>query len=446
MRKKINIIFLALLIGNQAISFDFDGGQLANQASNISGGASNINSTIHNITSGLNFANGIGFDNFNLNGFSTSFGANCDLPRPSANLDICDILQRSTGFDIFGHLSRTINIGKCHATFGAGLGDGLNDMFRNLCGVGRQHAEISWSTHEVNMEKLLEAKALDRTAKPIEVVTNDDKRVKLKTVTYKNGQTTQSLFGKNGILTHKAISAGRVPTNLRTAYARDDVVTYDAYLDTAKTYQPDDPSKQLDVKIGVPETYIEYEAKKQAVILEEETLVPSRKDYESKLRDEIKQLKDEHNFGTLNGSTSTAMLQDYKQKIEAIINDLVSLETEEDANGEDTPKTEYGKYIKGLRQYERGKFIFKQRVYRRTHDTVVQPSNKKVRIQPVQNQMKYASKIMLQQAKEIDDEVRFNEMFEKKKNDILDFTIKIFYETLNYRPEIAQKEIEELLQ
>jgi len=446
MKKKITIVLLLLLVETQAMSFNFDGGNLVNSAKDISKKAKNIKSKVDEYKQKyLNLTNGIGFDNFDLNGFNTSFSASCDLPKPSANFDICDMIQKSTGFDIFGQLSKTISIGKCKASLSTGLGDELNDMFRNMCDVGRQNPEVSWSVHEVNMEKLLEEKAYNKVSKPAEVTTEYGEKIKMKTTSYKNGQTTQSLFGQNGILTHKAISLGKVPTAMRQAYARDDVAVYDAYLNAAKTYKTSDRSKQLDLSIGVPKTYIEYEAKKQALILEYETLVPSRRDYEGKVRKEINELKQKYNFSTLDGDSSSAMLQDYNQKLQKISTDLLSLDTKKDKNGLDTPKTEYGKYIKGLRQYERIKFLFKEDEYRRTHKTIVQPSRQKVMIQPQQNQIKYASRIMMQQRREINDEIKFNEMFEKKKNYVADFTIKIFYESLKYRPEIAQKEIEELL-
>jgi hypothetical protein len=445
-RLKTTTLALSLLVGAQVQAFDFDSGSLTSKAKGYSSSIDGASSKISGFKDKYSqYSSGLGFEDFDVNGVNTGFSLECDLPKPSANLDVCKILKDNTGIDIFGQLSRNFNIAGCKGSFGLGAGDELKKLMKSLCNLGQQDAEVSWNVHKIDMEKLLEAEANKKTADKPKVIKDGETEVTLTVVKHSNGQTTETLYKKGGTIAHDTISKGAVPPALRKAYATDDVVTYEAYERTAKMAGSKNGKVNLKTDSRPPETYLQYLSAKQAMIVDNMSLKPSRRVYEGNIREEIVRLKNKHGYNRLSGSSSSALKADNGRKVKAMAKELLTINVAK-KNGKDIKSTtEYAKAIKGLVEYETKLFGLEKDTYNRTHSVIVQPSRQKVLLQARKNQARYSDRIVMQLRREIYEEVEFNNKLDVKKEELTRFTRRLFYESLDYKPEIAQKELEELL-
>jgi len=404
-----------------------------------------INGYIDDYTS---LTNGFSIDSFNIAGLNLGFSAECNLPEPSASFDVCDMFKNKTGIDLFGQLEKNLNLGACKGSFSLGADDDMKDLMKSLCSLGTKNAEVSWNIQKVQQAELADAKSLSPIAKTKKIVENGVE-LAIKNVSYPNGKTTEDLYKEGGEISHKAISRSPdIPKEFRKAYATDDIVTYSAYERTAKLAKP---SKNGDVDLkettaSAPETYLQYLSQEQAKITDLTALKPDMQSYENNIRQEIDRLIKKHNLMHLSGSTSSELRADYQQKVDKIAKDLLKVNIEK-KNGKEIPyTTEYAKAIKGITEYEEVRFMLNEENYKRKHKTIIQPSLAKVKIQPSKKQLKYADRILMQMSNEVDRKVEFNHKISREKYKLANFTRRIFFESLPYNPQIAAKELEELLQ
>ena len=415
----------------------------------------------------------------NLGGLgSVNVFLKCDIPKINLNIDtdIDNICNNKTDAasvsDFFNKLSASIHIGSC--TLSTNFQNNFNSMIKNnLC-----NNRDKLSAYTIDRIKTLETTEYEPYA-DTEINTTENNE-SFKNIHYPNGETTKSLYweddeGSPGLLSYNSISTGQVPQQLRQAYATDDPVIYEAYSNLAKIKSYSNSSEDnsededynsksgnsnsfktasnKDIIDSVPPTYLDYKADKEALINRYKTLVPTMSEYEANVRATIEALKDKYDFYNLKGSTAKELRKDYNQKLAKIINDLLSLDTnvtDKNSNATDKDSNDtrpFAHYIQGLRKLERIKYQYEIDKYKLDHpdEVVVQPSRKKVLIQPENNKVRYAYKITMQERREIYQELKFQERFNRLKDEIARFTLRILYDSLQYRPKIAQQEIKELL-
>ncbi len=462
MRNILMIVILCLLAINSSLySFDFGGAnKYIKQAENFGNKAKELKGRLNKLQDKYtNLTNGFGFDNFNLNGFNLGSNVECNLPAPSANFDVCDMIKKRTGFDFFGQLNRNFNIAGCKGKFNLGSGNGLSDAIKNMCNLGHTDVEIAWSPHDIDMNELLQSNSLKRNKKSTDV-TEDGDKYKIKSTNYKGGLNTNTLYNIDkgvGAISHTAISDGistdgiKVPIAMRSAYAKDNVAIYSAYERSVK-----DLGIKKAFKITKPtapaKTYEQYIAKEQGSILSLSGSKPTRLAYQTNIEYEITRLKKKYDFANLKGSSSSEMRFDYSKKVQEMLRDLLQINSTTSKGSNANSKLKgadihvYAKAIRDIKIYERRKFNLNRDNYIRSHHSIIQPSQGKIDIQPDSQKWKYADKMMMQYRNEVSREVAFKDKIDKIQYKLREEALEIFYDKLEYNPMIANKEIEELLQ
>ena len=201
------------------------------------------------------------------------------------------------------------------------------------------------------------------------------------------------------------------------------------------------------MKIGVPESYMEYKAKVQAGYRTHISQKPSMNTIENKLLNEIDRLKKKYDTKNLSGSSSEDMKKDYYDKKQKILDELLSATVKKGSSGEDIKDTsEYAKAIRDIENYEWGKYEHEEEKYRRKHVWIVEPSLQKVKLQPADVQDRYADAIYMQLNGEIRRKEKVFYKIENEKRKVKQLAKRLFYESLEYNPKIVQKELEELLE
>ena len=414
-------------------------GQINTQVDNTVNGA--IDSAINGGAMTLiNIAQGFG-NGFDLGFISGALNTQCDISRSVEVPSVCDFLN----FPDFNlNFNKNFNVAGCNQGIGGSVdSDRLKNMLENLCEQNIEDARRGFTLQTI--DKIFTAKRDDYSIfSEIDEVIEDGKSIFFVNTEQPNGFKINEIFSKDGLLGHNTISNGgdNIPSDLRTSYATDDVITYEAYERTSRIVEKDgNGDVNLTIEPYAPPTYLDYIAQVQAEVKNIRASKADMKALEDKFRAEITTLKASENVSTLSGATSIAMQQEYGLKYAKVLKKMMTLEVSDDSDGHN----ELAKALRALANYEWKNFEYQEEVFKRENPIIVQPSMQKVDLQQPKNRQKYADRIFMQLLGESRRKAELEFSIEKNKKIIIDLAKRIFYEEMTYNPAIAQKELQELM-
>lgn len=419
-----------------------------------SGGFSDVGAQISK--SGINIGGilegGLGYSSPDLAGLTGFLNVKCDISTTIEIPDVCaDLGFGFDGIDLGFDFSRNFNIGGCEVNMGASAGPvGLPAVAGNLCDLSIEPAQMAWDEEKVVQARFMDSYDLRKNAEAEEVVGEDGKKSSMINPTYKNGLKMSDVFKSDGAIGHNTIEKGEnIPNDLRRSFAQDDVLAYKSFERIAKLRKPSGSDSKKTVSFEreayAPPTYLDYIKKRQARYAVLIASKPTTGTIRKKIGEEIKRLKQELGVNSLSGSSSREMKQDYERKYEKLLDTLLDPNIEKDGGNDIESVSEYAKAIRDIENYEYAFFQEREDAYERDNQTIIQPSMKKVNLQPLAKREMYAERIHIQREEESRRRAEFYFELEKKKEEIYNLVKRIFYEEMEYNPLIAQKELEELL-
>lgn len=465
--KRIPLYLFVLLLSAQTL-FSFGVENIVSIGKNV--GSDYLTKNLGNLNSldlkkmgldGLNFDD---INSLNLGTFMSAFSIQCDMPSvPKIPNDICDGIDTSD-FQI----NKSFDIGVCKVTVNTG---GTTDSFNSAKSLLQDFCNRSKDTSSAVSQRINTALDLRENfdmktnVKPDDITVESDYisgTTNIKTVDAEmpNGLKESQIYDpKNGVLGFDTIykSGKKIPERLRNAFFDDDYATYRMYDRFAKNedvnkLKNEDALNKFNPTI--PKTYLEYKANITANALSIAGSFPTPYVIEKQLKRDLDRIKKE--IGTdIQGSTSIEMKANYLVLKDKIMTELFKTKIEsewtttKDGKQIQIDKPNQGalaKAIRDLEDYELTKFGGEEDIYKATHDTVVRPSQNKIETKKDKYKMAYTSKIFYQQKAETRRRAEKLREIKMKQEMLKLLAKKVFISNLEYKPEIAQKEIEEILQ
>ncbi len=460
--KKIIVIFAAscffLTVNLSAfglsdvLTFSKEGQHYAQQAEHYGSMAQNLKNKITGWENKYtNLTNGFGFDNFNFAGFNLGAHVRCNLPTPSTQFNICNELEKKTGFNFLGQLNANLNIAGCKENFSLSPGNKLTQALQDLCNLGQGAPAVSWSPHELNMQELLKGNTLKNNSKSTKVNENG-RSFSIKNTVYNKSKhvSTKTLYQtQTGTLSNSAMVKGQTAQGIKVAnaarygYIKNNYAIYSAYARSIKANGAEIAYKET--KPSTPaKTYLQYIAKMQASVMSISGSKPTELAYETNIKAEIQRLKNKYELRQLKGTTPSAMIQDYNMKIKEILTALLSIRIAPNSSKK-ADVSVYAKAVQDTRLYDLRIFDLHLAEWKRKFHVIIEPSQAKLDMLPATQRWQAADKILMQFREETAMKVAFKNKIQKMRYRLRQKALEIFYNSLQYNPMIANAQIKELL-
>lgn len=277
------------------------------------------------------------------------------------------------------------------------------------------------------------------------------KKYSLADPTMPNGLKQSGIYNNvNGVFSFDKIvknNSNKTPTKLRDAYIRDDYATYSAYERCAKTFSPTSGKngvKEIDFRDclpSVPETYQEYMIERDLAVKESASKYVSMYSLEQKLEQELIRIRKDKK---IEGKTSADMKASYLEIQQSVLKELFEPKVKQKDEEDIADTTELAKALRNIENHELKKFTEEEDKKKSKGGYIVAPSQQKVNTRITEDRVAYASRILNQQTEEIRVMTEAKINIEKKKDLMKLLAKKTYYQTLQYDPSIAKKELSEL--
>jgi len=456
------------IVINLSLVSSVNAGMLDDLSKNVSGGKLDLKSLAGGAgldlkSLGLDSLNLGDIATLNLGAFTSALSLQCNyslkLPKFSIPTDVCNMSKIKTklnkNFNFNFNFSKSLKLGKCKATAsggggvsgsvglkqtGAQIAENLEGMRKYYCGQITQFNRV-WSQTSIVDIGLRESLAWDVGSKTKEVSVESaylpKKAVKVIDTEYTKGYHWSDLYAPQGILGFDKIykSDKDLPDDIIESYNGDDYETFNMYSRYAKSVKPSEGEngKFVDfTKFEIePSSYAQYISDLQMNVRLMEVTHVTMYELEQAIKNELDVIKKK--IGQPSGSSSIGMKADYISKKGEMLKELTA------------PKSELGKALVKLKNYEMQKFNEEEEEYKLSHNEIVNPSNIKVLTKPESQQMKYRERMYQQQTRETRRISENNKKIKQKQGIMKLLAQKVFIANLEYNPSIAEKEIEEIL-
>lgn len=414
----------------------------ANSASLIDDKISEISKkySLENILGGTSGSNSFSLD---FSSFGSSLSLECDFPKlPTIPTNICDKIQAPSGSSFFDSL----DLGMCKVTGGAdfGLEDNLLSLANDFCSdVNKKTNSLSFINRDIVSQYENASMKINSEAEEIfvESAYTEPRKINLTNTVFDSGLSTHDIYNpKNGVLGFDSFYEGKdstIPKSLSKAYFENDYKMFRMYDRFVKSGSSQGGNKTVDLKSfepKLPETYLEYTQEVEASSKNTFTSLSTLYTIEKKLKREVDTIKSESDELSKN-SSSEIMKLEYHGIKNKMLEEL--FKDEEDK--------ELQKSLNALESYELAKFNEEEEDFRIKNAYLVNPSQLRAKTLPTQVRSVYvekASRQLTQEARRKAEKMR--EI--KNKQELLKLMAqKVFISNLEFRPEIAEKEIEEIL-
>lgn len=402
---------------------------------------------------------GLKFDdvtNINLSAFKGFLTAKCAVPTlPSISESFCsDLLNGQSNLN-FG---QNLNLGLCSVSVGGGgytnqakqAEESHRKMAIEMCQkLANGVNYLSQSTNKYIGSK--SSKAIDAIAPAETVKINskyaEAKEIELNDYSLPNGKKNSDLIKPSGDLGFDNMldNVDTIPKSLRSAYFSDNYALYSIYEKFAKTATPESNGK-IDfnkVEPSIPETYLDYVQETQVEAKETFVSVPTIYEIEKKLNNEYLDLV-EQNPIEVDGSSSVQMKASLLSQKRELLDEFTSINFTNEERAE-ANKRVLAKALNSVDEYLNVKFAEDEDKYRYEKGYIVNPSKLKADALSSTNKIIYADKVRRQQTDEVRRMANFMRQKKNQKELVKLLAEKVFIANFEFKSEIAQKEIDEIL-